>query len=178
MKSDSENDPKPGARKTSAKKVANTRETEASPKATVEQLTTRLQYFMFERSLPKSQQKKGFAACPRCRAKWLLHGEMLHRQQHGKEPLSTTDVVDRAKEALFPTEEAMAAYGNECSPSSKRPAVGPPATPPRAKGAAQEESQKGTFEELKELMGWRQAGLLTLKEFEAAKRRFFGGEEE
>ena len=150
-----------------------------------DQLTTRPQYFRFPESIPKPSQKTGFAPCPRCWAKWLLHGEIAFRQAHGKDPLSTTDIVDRAKAALFTNPEALVAYERKMAPaSSKRAAVGPPATPPRAKGATQGEGstagepKKGSFDDLTKLMAWRQAGLLSLEEFEKAKQQFFGPPEE
>ena len=59
-------------------------------------------------------------------------------------------------------------------------AEGPPATPPRAKSStspeavADAEAPRGTFGELRQLIEWREKGLLALDEFAAAKRRFFG----
>jgi hypothetical protein len=153
-----------------------------------EQLTTRFQYFSFDRSIPHAQQKKGFAPCPRCWAKWLLHGEIMYRKEKGKDPRSNTDVVDRAAERLFPAgEPQLGAYAKKISGlSSKRAATGPPATPPhrppppgqggQAGASASAAPAQGTFADLKQLMEWRQAGLLTMDEFVTAKERFFGDE--
>ena len=137
-----------------------------------EQLTTRITYFPFEKSIEKANQRKTFAPCGKCWAKWLLHGEILYRQQHGKHQLSQTDAVEKAKAALFPTEEDLALYSQQISPAAqKRTATGPPSTPPRGKSAS-----SGSFSELEKLMQWRQAGLLNKEEFEKAKAKFFGEE--
>jgi len=161
-----------------------------------EQMTTRFTYFFFRNSILKANQHKGFGPCAKCWAKWLLHGEIVYRREHGRHPKSTTDVVEKAKAALFPKgEEDLGAYEQQIAPKApKRPAAGPPATPPRLKGsstgAAAAEISGGTstgaagapttggrFEELRKLVSWREAGLLSKEEFDAAKQEFFAGKD-
>jgi len=100
MKSDSENDPKPGARKTSAKKVANTRETEASPKATVEQLTTRLSHSE-QRLRELTDQCLGFLA---------ELGEARHKEEDWKK---LHERVDGLQELLADSRRRLRSAGAE-----------------------------------------------------------------
>jgi hypothetical protein len=100
MKSDSENDPKPGARKTSAKKVAKTRETEASPKATVEQLTTRLSHSE-QRLRELTDQCLGFLA---------ELGEARHKQEDWKK---LHERVDGLQELLVDSRRRLRSAGAE-----------------------------------------------------------------
>ncbi len=100
MKSDSENDPKPGARKTSAKKVAKTRETEASPRATVEQLATRLSHSE-QRLRELTDQSLGFLA---------ELGEARHKEDDWKK---LHERVDGLQELLADSRRKLRSAGAE-----------------------------------------------------------------
>jgi hypothetical protein len=103
----------------------------------------------------------------RCFARWLLHGEILHRREKGPDPRSTTPCVLRAMSEVFSGEAGLAAFTKQlCIVGERRPRGGEDAELV-VRGAA-------LFRELEKFVQWRTAGLLSEEEFRRAKVKLLG----
>ena len=131
------------------------------------QLTCRMTYWHFSRPAPE-QRNRDFKACAGCWSRWLLQGEVEWQAAHG---ISPDEFIAKASAALS---------RGRTTPGSSSAGHEPPSTPPRAPPAAApllpvgsaggQTGAQAFFEQLSQLMAWRQAGLLSDSEFANAKR--------
>jgi hypothetical protein len=139
------------------------------------QLATRLQYVHFTKSIAKEAQNDTRNPCGRCYAKWLLHGEATYREKNSKHPLSTTPIFEVARETLFPGRFGLQSFAAAMVRDSRKSRVdsGDSASSSsmdttRTSVAAQ---QKTAFERMKELVAWKEQGLVDEEEFKVLKRK-------
>ena len=131
------------------------------------QLTCRVKYWHFSRPAPE-QRNRDFKACVGCWSRWLLQGEVEWQAARGIAP---DEFIAKASAALS---------RGRTTPGSSSAGHEPPSTPPRAPPAAApllpvgsaggQTGAQAFFEQLSQLMAWRQAGLLSDSEFASAKR--------
>ena len=133
-----------------------------------DQITCRVKYWAFSRPAPE-QCNRGFKACALCWSRWLLQGEVNWQATHGIPPDTFTAKV-------------IAGLAGSGTPSASLP-PGPAAadTPPSAAASSaaawplptieQQAHSETFFQQLSQLMAWRQTGLLSDSEFATAKQR-------
>ena len=130
------------------------------------QLTCRVKYWAFSRAAPE-QRNRSFKPCALCWSRWLLQGEVAWQANHGIPPDTFTVRV-------------IAALAAAATPSpGARPAPAAAVTPPSAAASSacplplatepQQPHAETFFQQLTQLMAWRQAGLLSDTEFAKAK---------
>jgi len=134
-----------------------------------DQLATRMQYFHFGKSVPVKEQNDSLKPCAACYAKWLLHGEIVHRAHHGKHASSTTTIVEEAHALLFPGPYALKGYGVMLQTKASSSSAGSGSSSSTALGAGS--GEKRTYEKLREVVEWKREGLLSEEEFAKAKTR-------
>ena len=123
------------------------------------QLSSRVKYVHFERPGPPAVNR-AFKSCPACWSKWVLEGA-LHNRRTANTPLDPfMATVAAAVDARNPTRDA----GSFAAESSIAP-LGLSAPVPAAPDA---------FSKLREIMQWKQQGLLNDAEFVAAKQKLLG----
>jgi hypothetical protein len=140
------------------------------------QLATRLQYFHFTKTILKEAQNDTRNPCARCYAKWLLHGEATYREKNKKHPLSTTPVMESAREILFPGRFGLQGFAAAMVRDARKSkadtgdgsGTSSSADSTRTSATAQ---QKTTFERMKELVAWKESGLVDEEEFKALKKK-------
>ena len=127
-----------------------------------EQLTCRLQYIYFQQPASGALNRK-FKHCPTCWSRWVLSGELQWRNMRG---VDGDDFTRKVATVLGGIPAAPAPAGREHASSSGAQSSGLAQGP--ATLAASASSQ--TMSELARAVQWREQGLLSEMEFQAAKR--------
>ena len=127
-----------------------------------EQLTCRLQYIYFQQPVCKTLNRK-FKHCPTCWSRWVLSGELQWRSMRG---IMGDDFTRKVATVLGDTPAALAPAGRDRASSSGAQSSGLAQGPAPLVGSTSSQ----TMDDVARAVQWRQQGLLSEAEFQAAKR--------
>ena len=138
----------------------------ADPKET-EQLACRMKYVVFGRAAPPPEQlSREFRPCAFCWSQWLLRGECEWRASCGQAADDFMEQVGR----VLPAPDGHTQLPSAPAAAASEPVLAVPGGVAHAPGATGV-AAPGFFEQLSQLMMWRDQGKLSDREFAAAKVR-------